>query len=55
MKKIIYFLFSILPLAAWGYAVLEHFSKQEWIMCAVSAFIPPVGVINGAGMFFGFW
>ena len=55
MKKVIFLIFSLLPLLAWGYAVIEHFSNKEWIMLALSAFIPPVGVINGAGMYFGFW
>lgn len=55
MKKIIYLITSIVPLIAWVYALLERFISQDWIMLIVDVVIPPVGVIDGIGMYFGAW
>ena len=55
MKKIIYIASSLLPLAAWVYAIMDHLSDKEYLMLLISGLIPPIGVIDGIGLFFGFW
>ena len=55
MKKIRFLIFSVIPLLGWGYAVIEHFLQQDWLMLAISGIIVPIGVIDGIGMYFGYW
>jgi len=55
MSKLIWIITSIIPLAAWIYSIMEHLSKSEWLMLLVAGLIPPIGVIDGIGLFFGWW
>lgn len=49
------FIVSLIPLAAWAFSIIEHFTKSEWILLLAAFFIPPFGVIDGIGLFFGWW
>ena len=45
----------LIPIAAWGFSIVHHLSNNEWGMLLVAGLIPPIGVIDGIGLFFGWW
>ncbi len=55
MKKLVGLILSIGSLVAWFYAIMEHISSESWIRLALDVFIPPVGVIDGIGLYMGWW
>ncbi len=46
---------SIVPTIAWIFSVYTHVTSSEWLLSLVVFFIPPIGAIDGIGMFFGWW
>lgn len=46
---------SIASSIAWIYAIWQRFVSQDWVMFIIDIFVPPVGVIDGIGQYFGFW
>lgn len=55
MNKILITITSIVSTVAWIYALLERFASQDWVMFIIDIFIPPVGIIDGIGQYFGYW
>lgn len=55
MRKPFSIVTSLVSLIPWIYALLERFTSKDWIMLIVDVVIPPVGVIDGIGLFLGFW
>lgn len=41
--------------ACWVHHVVYTINHQEWILLAVGAFIPPVGIIHGLGLWLGWF
>lgn len=55
MKKLTYLVGSIVTAVPWIYAIVQHLSNREWIMLLIDGFIPPIGFIDGIGMYLGYW
>lgn len=41
--------------AAWVTHVVVCIKAASWLFLAIGALVPPVGVINGVGVWFGAW
>ncbi|HPD82463.1 MAG: hypothetical protein R3D88_00110 [Alphaproteobacteria bacterium] len=55
MRKLIWLTFLIAPVLSWFYAVMERLGVEDWIMLAIDVLIPPAGVIDGIGLYMGWW
>lgn len=55
MKRIFYTLTSVISLVAWVYAIIERLSQKDWLMLIIDIVVAPIGVIDGIGMYFGYW
>jgi hypothetical protein len=43
----------VLPLAAWITHVINTIQDEQWILLIVGAFVFPIGIIHGIGVWFG--
>lgn len=55
MNRLIGIITSVISLLPWVYALLQRFTGQDWIMLIIDVIIPPIGVIDGIGLFLGIW
>jgi hypothetical protein len=47
--------FSLAPALAWFTHIYVCFTDGRWVFLLVGAGVFPIGVLNGFGVWFGFW
>lgn len=48
-------IFYLLCIIAWINHVIVCVREDHYVLLFVGIFLPPVGVVHGAGAFFGWW
>lgn len=43
----------LLSIPAWITHVITTIQSEQWVLLVVGAFVPPIGVIHGWGIWFG--
>jgi hypothetical protein len=50
-----YIVFLLTAVASWVTHIVTCINQAAWLFLIAGAILPPIGIIHGYGVWFGFW